>query len=103
MVRALLSREAADPRTSLVQAWFRTGTRHVGSVKWERRAWAEATASARRRQPESRLLGPSQPCFYYTPPAGLTPNLRRNAIMGHQLVKADWPRFSPTKAVNRYQ
>jgi hypothetical protein len=32
-----------------------------------------------------------------------TPSLRRKVIIGHQLVKADWNRFSPTKAVNRYQ
>src|ERR1022692_3777750 len=38
MVRARLSREAPDSRTSLVQAWSRTGTRHVGSVTWECRA-----------------------------------------------------------------
>jgi hypothetical protein len=31
------------------------------------------------------------------------PNLRRNVIIGHQLVKADWNRFSPTNAVKRYQ
>jgi hypothetical protein len=31
------------------------------------------------------------------------PALRRMAIIGHQFVKADWSRFSPTKAVNRYQ
>jgi hypothetical protein len=24
-------------------------------------------------------------------------------IIGHQFVKADWNKFSPTKAVNKYQ
>jgi len=33
----------------------------------------------------------------------LTPALRKNVIMGHQLVKADWNKFKPTKIVNRYQ
>jgi hypothetical protein len=33
----------------------------------------------------------------------LTPSLRRNVIIGHQFVRADWNRFNPTKAVKRYQ
>ena len=33
----------------------------------------------------------------------LTPALRRMVIIGHQFVKADWNKFSPTKAVNKYQ
>jgi hypothetical protein len=32
-----------------------------------------------------------------------TLSFRRMAIIGHQLVKADWSRFSPTKAVKRNQ
>jgi hypothetical protein len=32
-----------------------------------------------------------------------TPALRRIAIIGHQLVNADWNKFKPTKAVNKYQ
>jgi hypothetical protein len=32
-----------------------------------------------------------------------TPALQRIAIMGHQFVKADWNKFSPTNAVNKYQ
>jgi hypothetical protein len=31
-----------------------------------------------------------------------TPSLRKNVIIGHQLVKADWSKLSPTKAVKRY-
>ena len=31
----------------------------------------------------------------------LTPAFRRIAIIGHHLVKADWKRFRPTKAVKR--
>jgi len=34
---------------------------------------------------------------------GFTPALRRIVIIGHQFVKADWNKFKPTKAVNRYQ
>jgi hypothetical protein len=30
-----------------------------------------------------------------------TPNFRRMNIIGHQLVNADWNKFTPTKAVNR--
>jgi hypothetical protein len=36
-------------------------------------------------------------------PYGFTPALRRIAIIGHHFVKADWNRFKPTKAVNKYQ
>lgn len=32
----------------------------------------------------------------------LTPSFRTNVIVGRQLVIADWNRFNPTKAVNRY-
>jgi hypothetical protein len=32
-----------------------------------------------------------------------TPDFRKIAIIGHQLVKADWARFSPTNAVNKNQ
>lgn len=32
-----------------------------------------------------------------------TPALRRIVIIGHQLVKPDWNKFKPTKAVNRNQ
>jgi hypothetical protein len=34
--------------------------------------------------------------------AWFTPSLRRKGIIGHQLVKPEWKRFKPTKAVNRY-
>jgi hypothetical protein len=33
--------------------------------------------------------------------ARLSPPFRRIAIIGHQLVKADWNRFSPTNTVNQ--
>lgn len=32
-----------------------------------------------------------------------SPNLRKTAIAGHQLVKPDWNRFSPTKAVTGHE
>jgi hypothetical protein len=30
-------------------------------------------------------------------------SLRRKAIIGHQFVNADWNKFAPTNAVNKYQ
>lgn len=33
---------------------------------------------------------------------GLTPNFRKKVIIGHQLVNADWTKFKPTNAVNKY-
>ena len=35
--------------------------------------------------------------------ADFIPNFRRIVIIGHQSVNADWNRFSPTNAVNKYQ
>ncbi len=42
-------------------------------------------------------------CFVGQHPSLLTPAFFRKNIMGHQLVKQDWNRLSPTKAVNQSQ
>jgi hypothetical protein len=41
--------------------------------------------------------------FFHGDPQGRPPHLRRIVIIGHQLVKDDWNRFKPTKAVNHNQ
>lgn len=46
--------------------------------------------------------GSSPVTRHLSPSYGFTPSLRRKVIIGHQFVKADWSRLSPTKAVKRY-
>jgi hypothetical protein len=41
--------------------------------------------------------------YHLDSPASRKPHFFRKNIAGHQLVKADWKRFSPTKPVNQYQ
>src|SRR5579875_208022 len=56
---------------------------------------------ARQTRVESRFTTPRAGCFiaaYYA----RTPSFRSTAIIGHQLVNADWIRLRATKPVNRY-
>jgi len=43
----------------------------------------------------------SHACFNFSVPP--TPSLRKKVIIGHQFVKPDWNKLTPTNAVKRYQ
>jgi hypothetical protein len=68
--------------------YSRVETRRTwGSFKWELPVLAEAIASRLCRQQEMPLPKSNQ--AYFLSPYRLTPSLRRNVIIGHQLVNAD--------------
>src|SRR5690242_6242700 len=71
------------------------------SFKLELPAWVEAIESEICIRPALLSAKPIQAWFSFSwlP----TPSLRRNVIIGHQLLNPDWNKLRPTKAVKRYQ